>query len=293
MTRPPVVPSAPRYEPNPNLRIASVVGDDDDGEATLIWDRPEPSKSDAAPRPGESPPARSVGDATPSRVETVDRAPGRRWPWVIGGAAVATMLLAVVTSAREQSGPAARARGTAPTAETPESSKAMVPEPTVIALPVIEPQTPAPTEDEIVVVVEDGELDGEERAEPSAARQVRRDPNGSRPGLAHRLANDGAVALTVGDRVSAIDLYQEALRANPSLASAAAGLSNAYFDQGRFDLAVEYAEQAVVADFDNAAHHVALGDAYYRTQAFDDARVQYETAVQLGSARAQRRLSKF
>ena len=73
---------------------------------------------------------------------------------------------------------------------------------------------------------------------------------------------------------------------------AAAGLSTAYFDQGRFDLATAWAEHAVKAEFRNPEYHVLLGDAYYRNAATDEARRQWETAAKLGSDRARDRLAK-
>jgi tetratricopeptide (TPR) repeat protein len=110
---------------------------------------------------------------------------------------------------------------------------------------------------------------------------------------AQRMYEDGVAAMRRGQRQAAIELYRQALALRPKHALAAGALSDVYFDEGRFDFAVAYAEDAVKADFDTPAHHIRLGDAYVRTGSLDDARAQYRTARQLGSTRADDRLAKL
>lgn len=109
---------------------------------------------------------------------------------------------------------------------------------------------------------------------------------------ANRLVEQAALALEAGRRSEAILLYEQALELHPSLASAAAGLSTAYFDEGDFGQAVSFGEQAVSFEASNAEHHVALGDAYFRAGRHVEARKHWATADELGSPRAKKRLEK-
>ena len=145
----------------------------------------------------------------------------------------------------------------------------------------------AELEPETIVV-----LDESERHRGKSKRARRGSRRGDAP-QAGALVHEAASALESGARKDAIDLYERALSANPRASAAAAGLSTAYFDEGRFDLATAWAEHAVKNDFDNPEYHVLLGDAYYRNASLDDARQQWETAAKLGSDRARNRLAKL
>jgi tetratricopeptide (TPR) repeat protein len=144
-----------------------------------------------------------------------------------------------------------------------------------------------PNEEEAIVV-----LDDRERRRGKGKRARRGSRRGGAPQTGE-LVDEAASALESGARKDAIDLYERALTANPRASAAAAGLSTAYFDEGRFDLATAWAEHAVKNDFDNPEYHVLLGDAYYRNASLDDARQQWETAAKLGSDRARNRLAKL
>ncbi len=141
-------------------------------------------------------------------------------------------------------------------------------------------------EEETIVVPEE-----RTRARSSQARRASR--RGARRPQAIALVDEATSALQAGARDDAIVLYERALSADPRSAAAAAGLSTAYFDKGRFDLATAWAEHAVKTDFRNPEYHVLLGDAYYRNAAMDEARRHWQTAAKLGSDRARERLAKL
>jgi hypothetical protein len=159
----------------------------------------------------------------------------------------------------------------------------------------VEPR-PEPEEDETIVVLDESSgpsgAEGQQRRRTATSLRARSSRVARRPRAAGLVTEAGS-ALEAGARVDAIDLYERALTVDPRLAAAAAGLSTAYFDLGRFDHATAWAEQAVKTDFRNADYHVLLGDAYYRNAALDDARLQWQTAAKLGSPRADDRLAKL
>jgi tetratricopeptide (TPR) repeat protein len=214
-------------------------------------------------------------------------APRRRAPWLvaaaiavsIGGLAAASIAMAL--------------RSDAP-ASTLVTSLAAIP--SLPGEPVVEPEIdPLPPRSTVVERTLD-EVVEEETIVVLDERRRGRTPRARRralaPPRATGLVDEAATALEAGEREDAIELYERALTADPRSAAAAAGLSTAYFDQGRFDLATAWAEHAVKAEFRNPEYHVLLGDAYYRNAATDEARRQWETAAKLGSDRARDRLAK-
>lgn len=245
----------------------------------------------------ESEPAKEV--AAPVEVAAPSSLP--RWvkPALLAGAALVVGLLAFAIGT-----PTTSDRETQPSAiQTPAAQAPIQPEERSAHEPAsVAPRPPQPspnqggvppTSDEPVPEAEtpdDAELTlliEEDHAKP---RPRKRSPN--RKATADLLA-DGGVSLAIGDRDAAVDTFEQVLRRRPKSATAAAGLANAHFDEGRFDLAAAYATRAVKAEFKEPSHHVLLGDAYYRLGQHDDAEVQWTTAQRLGSARATRRLAKL
>ena len=70
------------------------------------------------------------------------------------------------------------------------------------------------------------------------------------------------------------------------------GLSDVYFDTGKSQKALEYAERAVRASPANQSYRLKLGDAYFKVLRYRDALEQYEKAKAKGSKRAQARIDK-
>ena len=70
-------------------------------------------------------------------------------------------------------------------------------------------------------------------------------------------------------------------------------LSYVYFDTGRHQQAVSYAEKAVRASPRNASFRLKLGDALFKVLRYQDAMAEYTKAKNLGSSRAQARIEKL
>ncbi len=133
------------------------------------------------------------------------------------------------------------------------------------------------------------------RAEPVAAPAPADvdAPRSSTPrsSIARDATRDGRRALRRGDRVAAEQAFRRALELDPRSSGALAGLADVYFERGEHDRAMQFAKVAVQRAPQSAAHHVRLGDAYYRLARYQDARAQYVTAQKLGSSMARRRLA--
>jgi tetratricopeptide (TPR) repeat protein len=65
-----------------------------------------------------------------------------------------------------------------------------------------------------------------------------------------------------------------------------------YFETGHYARAASYAERAVQRSPERARYRIALGDAYYKSFRYDDAKAQYTRAEALGDKRASGRLTK-
>ncbi|MCA9717836.1 MAG: protein kinase, partial [Myxococcales bacterium] len=87
-------------------------------------------------------------------------------------------------------------------------------------------------------------------------------------------------------------LYNRALDLYPRNHHALDGLCTVLFEQSDYGSAVVYCERAVDRAPGNARYHVHLGDAYYKTLRFSQARAQYLRAQQLGDPKASRKLDK-
>jgi tetratricopeptide (TPR) repeat protein len=107
------------------------------------------------------------------------------------------------------------------------------------------------------------------------------------------LVRDGRRALRRGDRDAALAAFHRALEKGGAGAAAAAGLADAYFDRGEHDRALQFARLAVQRDPNARAHHLRLGDAYYRLARYREARASWEEADRLGSFTAGRRIASL
>ncbi len=114
----------------------------------------------------------------------------------------------------------------------------------------------------------------------------------SDPAKSDDLAAEGKAALSAGKRKEAEKLFNQAVAYNRKNAKALMGLSDVYFDTGSNQKAVIYAEKAVQASPKNSTYRLKLGDAYYKVLRYRDAKEQYEKAKDLGSSKADSRLSK-
>jgi serine/threonine protein kinase len=121
----------------------------------------------------------------------------------------------------------------------------------------------------------------------SAIKRSKRDPK-----QAKMLATDGKAALKSGRRKDAEALFYQALAFNNKNAMALSGLSDIYFDTGKRQKAVTFAERAVKAAPKSKIYNLKLGDAYYSVLSFQDALSAYKKAKTLGSASAEKRIAK-
>ncbi len=117
--------------------------------------------------------------------------------------------------------------------------------------------------------------------------QAERDPE-----KAATLAKQGLSALRAGQRTKASSLFNQAISFDRKNAQALMGLSDVYFDTGKSQKALEYAERAVRASPANQSYRLKLGDAYFKVLRYRDALEQYEKAKAKGSKRAQARIDK-
>ena len=73
-------------------------------------------------------------------------------------------------------------------------------------------------------------------------------------------------------------MFNQAISFDRKNAKALMGLSDVYFDTGKNQKAVEYAERAVRASPTNKSYRLKLGDAYFKVLRYRDALEQYEKA---------------
>ncbi len=121
----------------------------------------------------------------------------------------------------------------------------------------------------------------------STIKRSKRDPKRAR-----ELASDGKAALSAGRRGEAESLFHQAIAADNRNAAALSGLSDIYFDTGKRDKAVKFAERAVAAAPKSKVYHLKYGDALYGVLRYQDALKHYEKAETLGSNAAASRIAK-
>jgi tetratricopeptide (TPR) repeat protein len=110
-------------------------------------------------------------------------------------------------------------------------------------------------------------------------------------GDAGALVKAAEAALRRGDRKSAEQLYNQAIRVDRRHARALAGLAQLHFDSGQNHKAVTYAKLAVAAAPRNGSLRILLGDALVKTLDYDGAKQAYTRARALGSKAAGKRLA--
>ncbi len=111
-------------------------------------------------------------------------------------------------------------------------------------------------------------------------------------GLSNELADKGEAAFARGAFSEAEKLFNQSLSYNNKNARSLMGLSDISFERGKHRQSVSYAKKAVRAAPQNANYRIKLGDAYFKTLRYEDARKAYEKAKSLGSTKADGRLRK-
>jgi len=110
--------------------------------------------------------------------------------------------------------------------------------------------------------------------------------------LSNQLADQGEAALARGAFGEAGRLFNQSLSYNNGNARSLMGLSDIAFERGKHRQSVAYAKKAVRAAPQNSNYRIKLGDAYFKTLRYEDARKAYEKAKSLGSTKADGRLRK-
>lgn len=303
---------SPAFEETPSSDSVAdaVASSSDDGtvvdpafesERTGRWPRsPITSASASATSP---PPATEDGSSTDASASAViERShPSRRRKaaWVVSAASVVLVsIYAVSRPTPTQIAIDAEASRTRPMGEHVVQGREGVPlegrrampsatrEPRVEVADPLELGEPEMDDEEVL------EIDEAEVAELEAARRAAIAARRAQA-EARRLAERATEALEAGRRTDAIPLLERALELHPALASAAADLCVAYFDEGEFALAVSFGERAVALESSNPEHHVVLGDAYYRVERRVEAKKHWAIARDLGSDRAEKRIEKL
>ncbi len=149
--------------------------------------------------------------------------------------------------------------------------------------PAVAPQTPPPA-----IEQEQGLAEPPTDVPAAEPRASSRDPAAAR-----RWVNKGRAALAARRFTEAADMFHRALAADRGRASALIGLSHVEYERGRYSDAVRYARLAVSAAPKRANHHLQLGDAYYKTLRYADAKTAYDAAKRLGHPSAQGRLDRL
>ena len=158
--------------------------------------------------------------------------------------------------------------------------------------------TPAADTDEVVVEDSDGDETGGEEAGGNSGKTGRNSGRGTikrtkrDPKRASELAAQGKTALSSGKRKEAESLFHQAIAFDNRNAKALSGLSDIYFDTGKRQKAVNFAERAVAAAPKSKTYHLKLGDALYGVLRYQDALKHYKKAESLGASAAASRISK-
>jgi len=147
---------------------------------------------------------------------------------------------------------------------------------------------------------DDDDATGESQPNPTKPSGGKRKPGSDEslggsardPGKAAELAKQGTAALQAGRRSEATNLFNQAISYDHRNAMALIGLSDVYFDTGSNQKAVLYAEKTVQAAPKNSEYRIKLGDAYFKVLRYRDALEQYRKAKELGSSKADSRISK-
>lgn len=136
------------------------------------------------------------------------------------------------------------------------------------------------TDGDTDVVIDEAQL---EDAEPKTVRD--RD-------AAREHTKKGNAAVRRGDLREAGREFKKALAADGRYAAAYHGLSRLAFHAGDYAEASSLGERAIKLSSKNGGYRIDLGDAYYKSYRYADARKQYEVAKTLGHASADSRLAK-
>jgi len=96
-----------------------------------------------------------------------------------------------------------------------------------------------------------------------------------------KAAAEGGAALSRGDLARAQAAFDRAVRADSTNPDAVTGLAQVAFESARYTEALDYGRRAVRLQPRSAAHHVVVGDAYFKLLRYDEALSSYSRAQAL------------
>ena len=111
--------------------------------------------------------------------------------------------------------------------------------------------------------------------------------------LCYFYPNQGVTYYQQGKYDIAIESYQKAIRINPNFAVAHNSLGVAYEKQGKYDLAVKSYKKAISINPNNAETHYSLGTAYATQGKYDLAVKSYKKAIAINPNLDSPKLGQF
>jgi tetratricopeptide (TPR) repeat protein/tRNA A-37 threonylcarbamoyl transferase component Bud32 len=116
----------------------------------------------------------------------------------------------------------------------------------------------------------------------AASTTAEEDANAPRDRAASaKAAGEGGAALSRGDLARAQAAFDRAVRADSTNPDAVTGLAQVAFESARYTEALDYGRRAVRLQPKSAAHHVVVGDSYFKLLRYDDALASYTRAQTL------------
>lgn len=149
--------------------------------------------------------------------------------------------------------------------------------------PALVAATPAPTQEEDPVLIEDEPLD----PSPGPPTTEAEKPSAAQPKRAAAEVARGDLELGKGRLGPAASHYHRALELDRRSYGALLGLARSKFEKGEYAKAARYAERAAGVRPRSRAAHLLLGDAQFKTLNYAAARKAYQRALSLGSKKAQ------
>lgn len=113
------------------------------------------------------------------------------------------------------------------------------------------------------------------------------------PVKAAALAKQARDAFAGNQLEAAEKLYHQSLELDSRNEAALAGLSELYFERGKYRKSLEFAKKAVARAPEQGQLRILLGDAHFKVLEYAEARRHYEKARTLGHPSAEKRLEKL
>ncbi len=179
------------------------------------------------------------------------------------------------------------APGAPPLRDEPKASPVPSPKPTVAKTATKSGQIETTTESDGTGNDGDPETAGMKPADTPEPAARKRDPI-----AAAALVDQAKAAARRGADREAERLFEQALAQDSRCAEALAGLTEIHFNRGSYSRAFTFGKRAIKLAKDDPDLRVLVGDAAFKVFRYDEARIQYERAEELGHPQATRRLVK-